>query len=340
MGGSSVAGKPEPSSPESKSQPHFFKVIVHPLDQGLGLPDSFLQRYGHTLQKLATLKLPNGTQWEVELCYDNGGILIRNGLKEFGEFYSIEKNHFLVFRYEGKSQFHVIIFDSSALEINYPVRSIHHYDGDGEIDAPARRQVNCRNGSTSGEIAENMIKGKWIEVGDSAVQMLEGDCDEQIDKNENPDLGLSSGLINRRRRLRQRISGEGTSKFPLQSSRSYSKAVTKAAKIAVNRKATNPNYPSFSLSVVPSQIVHPHVVCVPINFAKENFGGDCKRKYKIRLPNSGKTWPVRLSVKGRRAHIHGTGWRSFAMENRLKVGEFCTFELVKKRRFFNFERRD
>ncbi|TYH49057.1 hypothetical protein ES332_D10G110800v1 [Gossypium tomentosum] len=45
---------------------------------------------------------------------------LQDGWQNFAEHYSVESGHFLVFRYEGHCHFHVIIFDRTATEIEYP----------------------------------------------------------------------------------------------------------------------------------------------------------------------------------------------------------------------------
>ena len=45
-----------------------------------------------------------------------------NGWQDFTEYHSICYGYFLVFRYEGNSSFHIVIFDKTAIEIQYPCR--------------------------------------------------------------------------------------------------------------------------------------------------------------------------------------------------------------------------
>ena len=53
--------------------------------------------------------------------------------KEFAECYSLEQGHFVVFKYEGNSHFHVLIFDETATEIDYHSNSSHGHE-DGKFD--------------------------------------------------------------------------------------------------------------------------------------------------------------------------------------------------------------
>ncbi|MBA0643335.1 hypothetical protein Goklo_027642, partial [Gossypium klotzschianum] len=64
--------------------------------------------------------------WKVELTKCDGKIWCENGWLEFSNHYSLYIGHLLVFRYDGNSNFHVIIFDRTATEIQYPYTSNYH----------------------------------------------------------------------------------------------------------------------------------------------------------------------------------------------------------------------
>ncbi|XP_059639687.1 B3 domain-containing transcription factor VRN1-like, partial [Cornus florida] len=55
----------------------------------------------------------------------DGDVWLQNGWQEFKVYYSIGHGHLLVFRYDGNSHFHVLIFDLSGTEIEYPFSDIH-----------------------------------------------------------------------------------------------------------------------------------------------------------------------------------------------------------------------
>lgn len=94
------------------------------------IPDAFMRKYGRDLQDVVLLKVSTGASWRVELVHhENRGTLLQKGWERFAEFYSIEKFYFLVFKYEGNSQFHVFIFDRTASEIEYPVQTNCDWSG-------------------------------------------------------------------------------------------------------------------------------------------------------------------------------------------------------------------
>ncbi|KAF8405108.1 hypothetical protein HHK36_010006 [Tetracentron sinense] len=85
-----------------------------------GIPRKFVRKFRNTLSDVAFLKVPSGKIWRVGLRKADGEVWFQNGWQEFMEYHSIHDGHFLVFRYDGNSHFHVLIFDMSACEIEYP----------------------------------------------------------------------------------------------------------------------------------------------------------------------------------------------------------------------------
>ena len=76
--------------------------------------------FGDELSTSATLIVPSGGTWKVGLLKAEGSIWFCDGWEDFVEFYSISVGHLLVFRYERNSNFHIIIFDKTTSEIQYP----------------------------------------------------------------------------------------------------------------------------------------------------------------------------------------------------------------------------
>lgn len=83
------------------------------------LPRSFVKKYGKKLSNPVTLVLPNGDKWEVNWIKRDHDVCFQKGWENFAQHYSMSYGHFLVFRFETRSQFQVMIFDKSALEIDY-----------------------------------------------------------------------------------------------------------------------------------------------------------------------------------------------------------------------------
>jgi hypothetical protein len=87
------------------------------------IPVKFVMEFGDELSDVATLTTPNGHLWQVGLEKENREIWFDDGWQEFMEYHSIHYGYFLVFRYEGNSKFHVLVFDNTSTEIQYPWRA-------------------------------------------------------------------------------------------------------------------------------------------------------------------------------------------------------------------------
>ncbi|KAK9115638.1 hypothetical protein Sjap_014585 [Stephania japonica] len=104
-------------------RPSFFKIIHSAVarERKLELPKKFVSKFGHKISDVAVLNVRDGTAWNIELKKADGAVWFQNGLQDFLEYHSIRAGHFLVFRYDGllsdgKSRFHVLIFDMSGVE--------------------------------------------------------------------------------------------------------------------------------------------------------------------------------------------------------------------------------
>ncbi|MBA0688364.1 hypothetical protein Goari_006160, partial [Gossypium aridum] len=105
--------------------PHFFKIILDAniRDKKLEIPGKFVRKYGNGLSNSVLLTVPSGDTWHVELTKSDGIVWLQNGWQEFSEYFSLKYGHLLVFKYEGNGKFLVLIFDTSASEIEYPCKS-------------------------------------------------------------------------------------------------------------------------------------------------------------------------------------------------------------------------
>lgn len=103
-----------------------------------------MRKYGESLLSPVILEFPSGLGWKVELTLCDGEVWLRKGWPELADHLSIESGYLLVFRYEGNSHFHVIIFDTSAVEIDYPTNATHfdksYIDEYHQLQEPKREE--------------------------------------------------------------------------------------------------------------------------------------------------------------------------------------------------------
>jgi hypothetical protein len=87
------------------------------------IPDEFITRFGHELKNVATITVPDGRDWRMELKKCGNDVYFCNKWQQFAEYYSIGYGSFLCFKYEGDSKFSVVIFDVTSVEICYPFKT-------------------------------------------------------------------------------------------------------------------------------------------------------------------------------------------------------------------------
>ncbi|KAH0456025.1 hypothetical protein IEQ34_013932 [Dendrobium chrysotoxum] len=81
--------------------------------------------------------------------------------------------------------------------------------------------------------------------------------------------------------------------------------------------------PYFTSVVVKSQIESPYQLMVPKSFHKSLPNATLQ----VTLVHQGKTWVVKYYGESTLKRF-GCGWKKFALENKLKIGDGCVFELI------------
>ncbi|KAG2700944.1 hypothetical protein I3760_06G019800 [Carya illinoinensis] len=290
-----------PSSSRSRScdraRPHFFKIILpHSMDDmKLGLPSKFVREFGDELSTVAVLTVPNGCSWKVGLEKAENKIWFHDGWEDFVHQHSIQKGYFLVFKYEGDSNFHVIIFDLTATEIMYPS------DGDGKMtqNPKLENQVEIIEADSSEESGQ-----RNLDKNEMSTELHDHELFTK--QEEDREMGNFSDISSRRRMIRSRVK-------------------EKAKQAATMFKPTNPHF----ISILRQYNFTNAFVSLPRRFATKYLSG----KRAIELEDcEGKQWHcVCRRTNGTNAPSRiGKGWNAFCKTHNLKIGDACVFELIKK----------
>lgn len=80
------------------------------------LPKKFIDHFKGELLETIELKVPSGDKWHVELKKTGDGVVLDCGWTNFVAAYGILENDTLVFKYDGRSSFIVLIFEQSGCE--------------------------------------------------------------------------------------------------------------------------------------------------------------------------------------------------------------------------------
>ncbi|EOX91271.1 AP2/B3-like transcriptional factor family protein, putative [Theobroma cacao] len=308
--------------------PHFFTIILPGTlrDGKLGIPTKFVKRYGNGMSSPALLRVPNDEVWKVEPTKCDGKVWLKNGWQEFSNHYSLEYGHFLVFRYEGFCNFHVVIFDRSASEIEYPYGSNNHRQ---HKELPEQK-IEESEDADSLQILEDISPSR--KTGEKSH--LPCSRPHKMMRSANSANKTESNLKCESLAPHFRHNGSPDRKADKSTTSHRIKKLNadKKAKALQRARAFKSENPFFLLVMQPSYVGlnGKWRLAIPNNFVwKHLMKEDCE---VILCNSNGKTWTVSLYRRGNgRELLYAglqTGWKTFVKDNNIQIGDVCVFELI------------
>ncbi|KAM4132648.1 hypothetical protein ACJW30_01G267400 [Castanea mollissima] len=281
--------------------PHFFKIVMpQTLQEGkLRIPKKFISKYGVDLSNMAFLTIPNGTKWKVKMAKRDGEVWFQHGWCEFARFHALAPGHFLVLRYEGNSHFYVLIFDATATEIDYPLDDQH-----------------------------NILRMEDIERDDidNSVEIMDGFIPSQKTREKSP---LPCPLPHKRAKTNPRKEYSGaTKRCPKSEVIERTLSASEKDRALQRVRAFESKNPFFMVVIQPSYVYPGDSLSIPSSFAKKYMRKMSGEFVILRYFNGG-TCSVKFSFyKAQTKAKFREGWKKFARDNNLKVGDVCIFELI------------
>ncbi|KAI9118767.1 hypothetical protein K1719_010212 [Acacia pycnantha] len=285
------------------------------------VPNKFTGRYGSGLSNPVLLKPPDGKEWKVHLKTHDNEVWFQQGCKEFVGFYSLDEGHLILFKYEGTSRFDVHLFDMSQLEIDYPSSSNKNNLKDDTVETsdkmppnpkarhktllpsfgPDKKMRSLPKSHVVSETNHGQYQGTEFQKSTNAVEL------KFPMKEPEDDIGvrISSTCLNSEHRRKR--------------------ALTTLEKIrAINSPSSfKSEYPFFMVIMQPAYVRHKCHLVMATKLAKTHLE---KKHGIVQLEaRDGRTWPVKYTIPTIK-----DGWEKFVMENGLKVGQVCIFEMISR----------
>ncbi|XP_057445197.1 B3 domain-containing transcription factor VRN1-like [Lotus japonicus] len=273
------------------------------------------------------LKPPDNTSWEIHWSKHDSDIWFQKGWEEFAKYYSLYHGHLVLFEFKDASHFGVHIFDKSTLEIEYPMI----YDNQDEennnpdqmsdnsveilYEIPSWKKTKLKSPIACPQPSKKLRTRTSKDVGRSPKL-------QNLSKQVQTIEGIQSHVTNLEKSTLEPVhneleDGAGGSTECLKRDHLTSKT-TKALNQARTFKSKNPSF----VSVMKPAYIYRHSLHVSSQFAKNYL----KKKRDIILQVlDGRTWTVSYKLGKFTA-----GWKKFASDNKLKVGDVCRFELNKR----------
>ncbi|GLT58114.1 hypothetical protein SLA2020_310360 [Shorea laevis] len=313
---------------------HFTQFLLHGFDQKLALPEKFAKHFKKKLPETVTLKSPSGFTWDVGLTTNADTLFFDRGWQTFVKDHSLKENDFLIFKYDGVSNFDVLMFDGLNLcekAGSYFVRKCHTKRNMNEtaveiIDNSSQDDLE----GTPKKFAENDIRKKKLGKNSSNT------CSKSKKKLQISHKGIKtlhkkkySSAGNERPSvcLALRALSRPGSGMPEVGTCSLRKML--ALDEEKEAQSFTSIFPTFVKIIRKFNIIGSHTLKIPRKFSRAHLPA-CKTEIVLRNLQ-GECWTVNsVPEKGQTSHTFCGGWMTFVRDNDIKVGDVCIFELVSK----------
>ncbi|BAT82712.1 hypothetical protein LR48_Vigan01g331500 [Vigna angularis] len=134
---------------------HFVQFLRTGYDQHLALPKTFSDNLKKKPPANVTLKGPSGVAWNVGIITSGDTLYFACGWEQFVKDHCLKENDFLVFKYNGESQFDVLVFDGGSLcekASSYFVRKCGHTEAEDVGGSLNKKRDNAEDPMKEGHI--------------------------------------------------------------------------------------------------------------------------------------------------------------------------------------------
>ncbi|XP_068657503.1 putative B3 domain-containing protein Os03g0621600 [Aristolochia californica] len=98
-------------------KPAFFKVLIGEFRKKLRIPTNFYKHFeGKVLPRKSILRCADGRSWHVRVKKVGDSWFFRKGWSDFVDMYGLQTSEFVVFRYDGISNFDIIMYGKNGCE--------------------------------------------------------------------------------------------------------------------------------------------------------------------------------------------------------------------------------
>ncbi|KAG2536571.1 hypothetical protein PVAP13_9NG197300 [Panicum virgatum] len=276
-----------------------------------GIPDKFVQHIRGKIAKTVKLESRTGCTFDVEVTESLGKVVLQTGWKAFVCAHDLKMWDFLVFKYNGSPRLKVLIFDLSCCEKVPPCHTRDRGKGEEQIE-------NSRSCDDFPMKSPGSKRKAW--------KQREGSMNVNTSSTS---LSDSSGGS---------MSSEHQKSHSVPSyilpQRTYLTCVQKK-KLKEKVQAICSKTPIYGCVMKKTSIEgKPQIMDISRKYADVYLPFDHQT---LLLQHRGKSWEVRCQIQKSKSNLRSKrllkGWKQFARDNNLQVGDLCLFELLEDREY-------
>ncbi|KAL6637455.1 hypothetical protein ACP70R_025027 [Stipagrostis hirtigluma subsp. patula] len=276
----------------------FFKVLMGDFHKRLVIPNKFAPHFRGRVARSIKLESRSGYTFDVQVAKNLGQLVLQSGWKSFVSAHDLKMGDFLVFKYDGVSQMKVLIFDISGSEKVPPYLVPKSVAPVGETTDILRSYHNSP--------MKPQPRGKKTlkQRGSSTQRDLVSTKDSRVHSVPSYILPIRTQLTGvQMKKLKDKVRAT-RSAIPIYA------CVLRKSSISGRTRSLG----------IPKEYAD-----VYLPFAEQT----------LILQRNGKSWEVRCCTQGSKCRSKRLlkGWKGFARDNKLQLGDICLFELLKTKKY-------
>ncbi|KAM3261070.1 hypothetical protein ACQJBY_052001 [Aegilops geniculata] len=323
---------------------YFMVLMMDDFQHEMVIPKEFVQRFKGEFPREMILETQNRRSYVIKVAENNGKPVLTVGWGKFVETFGLQMGDTSVFRYNGNSQFNVIIFDELGCE---KASSVF-------VDPfPPPMQKRCTSATDtvkSSRFHHEAIQTQPFSIG-KGMPMESPHSQMEIDKpcqDNNTVISISSGESSALSPARDPVSEEeygvrevsGSNCIVRKKDRLFScqkeqlkdgymtvhkTKLTSAQKKVVKQKvqSIHSEIPIFVAAMRKYNVAINFLLAFPRHYAKEYLG----EEPHMYLQCMGRKWDVWFSEHNGCKNLR-RGFKQFVEDHKLKIGDICLFKLL------------
>ncbi|XP_062202648.1 B3 domain-containing protein Os12g0592300-like [Phragmites australis] len=304
----------------------FSKVMTGDFARGISIPEKFTKDFIKQITKGFDLKVPSGETWHVGVDKHADELFLMSGWEDFVKAHELQENDLLIFTCNGNSSFDVLIFEESGCEKVYSLfgnrigpnmckcsndmadqgQQVEHYSVSDSEDTTMPSQLigSPDYASTSKKSSGKELRQQPKPLNSSNDHVKR----EPIGEEDGDDEYANSNYYYSR--IANRLSDEEKEEIiSLASIRSDNPAFVTVLQMSHVRRKNN-------FLIFPSRFVADHL--------------DSRlHEITLRRPSGKDKWCVKYYCARDARGIRNYNFSKFVIENKLREGDICVFELMK-----------
>ncbi|VAI38010.1 unnamed protein product [Triticum turgidum subsp. durum] len=325
----------------------FLVLMMDNFQHEMIIPEGFVQCFKGEFPREMILETQNRCIYEIGVAKNNEKLVLTVGWGKFVDTFGLEMGDAIVFRYNGNSQFNVIMFDelgcekaSSVFLDPFPppvqkrctsatdtVKSYNFHPQPIQMvlpESPPTKRGAIQTQSFSTMKGMPMESPRLQMERDKSCQDNDTVIKDDVPSEEVREVTGSDCIVWKKVRSsfqKEQLKGRYIT--------THKSRLTSPQKEVVKQKVQSiqPEIPFFVAVMRKCNVVLEFFLVFPKRYAKAYL----KEKRHLSLQVMGKEWPVWFRENSCDKRL-GNGWKRFVEDNKLKMGDMCLFQLLRDER--------